>query len=259
MNSLSAHGLRIKRVPPLDATRLSAAGGKGPLMAWRLRAEDFVSRPVSWRATHTPVHVLLLPRPKSTKERFLRGFSPSAAQRPAGKALITLLVRSTGRDAFTTIIAAARGRGSPGPLLTLDVRDRRGNVRRNKLVWTFVTRQSRRQDRDEFDEWRRDSSTSGLLRSDRPTGAVFTTARASASASRLPDVAVFKGPRFHRRARHSRSDFDDTVISLAFLRHVDATAEERADLPCAGHSAMRRARGEELRRGELPTGGDNPF
>jgi DNA gyrase subunit A len=83
---------------------------------------------------------------------------------------------------------------------------------------------------------------------------LLTTANGQCIRFAVPDVRVFKG-RDSTGVRGITLAKGDTVISLAILRHVDATAEERQTY-LRRASAMRRARGEELGAEELPTNGD---
>ena len=137
-----------------------------------------------------------------------------------------------------------------------------GDVRRNELS-DFVDVNAQRQDRDEAR-----ARATAIVGVEICTGSddVLLTTR-SGQCIRFPvtDVRVFEGRELDRRARHQRSATATRVISMAILRHFEATPAERARLsqddaaPCAARARPEEASVGGRRRGDEETSaGDEP-
>jgi DNA gyrase subunit A len=181
------------------------------------REEDFVSR-LFVASTHTPV-LFFSSHGRVYKEKVWR--LPQAAPQARGKALINILPLETG-ELVTTVMPLPEDESSWSQLDVMFATTR-GTVRRNKL--------------SDFVDVRR----SGIIamKLDEGEGIVdvqICTERddvlltcAGGQCIRFPvtDVRVFQG-RTSMGVRGIALAEGDKVISLSILRHVDATAEERA-------------------------------
>jgi DNA gyrase subunit A len=205
----------VKRVP-LSTYRAQRRGGKGRA-GMQTREEDFVSR-LFVASTHTPV-LFFSSHGRVYKEKVWR--LPQAAPQARGKALINILPLETG-ELVTTVMPLPEDESSWSQLDVMFATTR-GTVRRNKL--------------SDFVDVRR----SGIIamKLDEGEGIVdvqICTERddvlltcAGGQCIRFPvtDVRVFQG-RTSMGVRGIALAEGDKVISLSILRHVDATAEERA-------------------------------
>jgi len=205
----------VKRVP-LSTYRAQKRGGKGRA-GMQTREEDFVTR-LFVASTHTPV-LFFSSRGQVYKEKVWR--LPLAAPQARGKALINILPLEQGEN-ITTIMPLPEDESTWG---TLDVMfaTTRGTVRRNKL--------------SDFVDVRR----SGIIAMKLAEGEAIVDVQICTEAAdvlltsaggqciRFPvtDVRVFQG-RTSMGVRGINLEKDDRVISLAILRHVEATADERA-------------------------------
>ena len=211
-----SHAGYIKRVP-LSTYRAQRRGGKGR-SAMQTRDEDFVAR-LFVASTHSPV-LFFSSRGQAYKEKVWR--LPLAAPQARGKALVNMLPIEQG-ERITTIMPL------PEDMETWDKLDvmfatTRGTVRRNKL--------------SDFAQVNRSGKIAMKL--DEGEGIVdvqicsedddvlLTTALGQCIRFAVTDVRVFKG-RDSMGVRGISLGKTDKVISIAILRHTDATPGERAD------------------------------
>ena len=223
-----SHAGYIKRVP-LSTYRAQRRGGKGRA-GMQTREEDFVTR-LFVASTHTPV-LFFSSRGQVYKEKVWR--LPLAAPQARGKALINILPLEQG-ERITTIMPLPEDEASWDKLDVMFATTR-GTVRRNKLS-RLRRRAPLRHDRHEARRGRGASST--CRSAPRTTTCCSPPPAASASASPVDDVRVFKG-RTSMGVRGIALGEGDKVISLSILRHVEATADERAAY-LKRASAVRRA------------------
>src|SRR5947209_1519535 len=222
-----SHAGYAKRVP-LSTYRSQRRGGKGRA-GMQTREEDFVSR-LFVASTHTPV-LFFSSRGKVYKEKVWR--LPVAAPNGRGKALINILPLEQG-ERITTIMPLPEDESS---WANLDVMfaTTGGNVRRNKL--------------SHFVDVRRSGIIAMKLHANESIGDVqictehddvlLTAAGGQCIRFPVTDVRVFTG-RTSMGVRGIALAGEDRLISLTILRHLDASAEERA-----AYLKMRRAlRGE---------------
>src|SRR4051812_33081606 len=213
----------IKRVP-LSTYRAQRRGGKGR-SGMQTRDEDFVTR-LFVAHPHTPV-LFFSSRGQAYKEKVWR--LPVAAPNGRGKALINMLPLDEG-ERITTIMPLPEDESS---WANLDVMfaTTGGNVRRNKL--------------SDFVDVRR----SGIIAMKLDEGEAIVDVQictehddvlltaAGGQCIRFPvtDVRVFTG-RTSMGVRGIALAEGDKLISLAILRHVEATSDERS-----AYQKMRRA------------------
>jgi DNA gyrase subunit A len=218
-----SHAGYVKRVP-LSAYRAQRRGGKGRA-GMQTREEDFVSR-LFVASTHTPV-LFFSSRGQVYKEKVWR--LPVAAPNARGKALINILPLEQG-ERITTIMPLPEDESSWAKLDVMFATTG-GNVRRNKLSDFVDVRRSgiiaMKLDEDE-------AIVDVQICTERDD--VLLTA-AGGQCIRFPvnDVRVFSG-RTSMGVRGIALAKDDKVISLAILRHVEATSDERS-----AYLKMRRA------------------
>src|SRR5262245_15438424 len=205
----------VKRVP-LSTYRAQKRGGKGRA-GMQTREEDFVTR-LFVASTHTPV-LFFSSRGRAYKEKVWR--LPLSAPQARGKALINILPLEQGEN-ITTIMPLPEDEGSWAALDVMFATTR-GTVRRNKL--------------SDFVDVRR----SGIIAMKLAEGEAIVDVQICTEADdvlltsaggqciRFPvsDVRVFQG-RTSLGVRGIALEKGDRVISLAILRHVEATADERA-------------------------------
>jgi DNA gyrase subunit A len=218
-----SHAGYVKRVP-LSTYRAQRRGGKGRA-GMQTRDEDFVSR-LFVASTHTPV-LFFSSRGQVYKEKVWR--LPMAAPNARGKALINILPLEQG-ERITTIMPLPEDESS---WANLDVMfaTTGGNVRRNKL--------------SDFVDVRR----SGIIAMKLDEGEAIVDVQicterddvlltaAGGQCIRFPvtDVRVFTG-RTSMGVRGIALAEADKLISLAILRHVETTSDERS-----AYLKMRRA------------------
>ncbi|MGA8898680.1 DNA gyrase subunit A [Bradyrhizobium sp.] len=218
-----SHAGYVKRVP-LSAYRAQRRGGKGRA-GMQTRDEDFVSR-LFVASTHTPV-LFFSSRGQVYKEKVWR--LPMAAPNARGKAMINILPLEQG-ERITTIMPLPEDESS---WANLDVMfaTTGGTVRRNKLSDFVDVRRSgiiaMKLDEDE-------AIVDVQICTERDD--VLLTA-AGGQCIRFPvtDVRVFSG-RTSMGVRGIALAKGDRLISLAILRHVEATSDERS-----AYLKMRRA------------------
>ena len=218
-----SHAGYVKRVP-LSAYRAQRRGGKGR-SGMQTRDEDFVSR-LFVASTHTPV-LFFSSRGQVYKEKVWR--LPMAAPNARGKALINILPLEQG-ERITTIMPLPEDE-STWAQLDVMFATTGGNVRRNKL--------------SDFVDVRR----SGIIAMKLDDGeaivdvqictehddVLLTAAGGQCIRFPVPDVRVFTG-RTSMGVRGIALSEGDKVISLAILRHVETTSDERS-----AYLKMRRA------------------
>jgi DNA gyrase subunit A len=218
-----SHAGYAKRVP-LSAYRAQRRGGKGRA-GMQTREEDFVSR-LFVASTHTPV-LFFSSRGQVYKEKVWR--LPVAAPNGRGKALINILPLEQG-ERITTIMPLPEDESSWAQLDVMFATTG-GNVRRNKL--------------SDFMDVRR----SGIIAMKLDEGEAIVDVQicterddvlltaAGGQCIRFPvtDVRVFTG-RTSMGVRGIALAGSDKVISLAILRHVETTSDERS-----AYFKMRRA------------------
>ncbi|MGE3990097.1 DNA gyrase subunit A [Pseudorhodoplanes sp.] len=229
-----SHQGYIKRVP-LSTYRAQRRGGKGRA-GMQTREEDFVAR-LFVASTHAPVlYFSSLGRVYKLKVWKL----PVAAPQARGKALINILPLAQG-ERITTIMPLPEDE-STWDNLDVMFATTKGTVRRNKL--------------SDFSDVR----PSGIIAMKLAEGegivdvqictekddVLLTAANGQCIRFAVPDVRVFAG-RSSMGVRGISMEEGDRIISMSILRHVDASAEERA-------AYLRRAnavrRGDETDAGE---------
>jgi DNA gyrase subunit A len=222
------HGGYIKRVP-LSTYRAQRRGGKGRA-GMQTRDEDFVSR-LFVASTHTPV-LFFSSKGQVYKEKVWR--LPMAAPNARGKAMINILPLEQG-ERITTIMPLPEDESSWGNLDVMFATTG-GTVRRNKL--------------SDFVDVRR----SGIIAMKLGEGEAIVDVQictehddvlltaAGGQCIRFPvtDVRVFTG-RTSMGVRGIALSENDTLISLAILRHVETTSDERS-----AYFKMRRAVAGEI-------------
>jgi DNA gyrase subunit A len=211
---LVSHGGYIKRAP-LTTYRAQRRGGKGR-GAMATRDEDFVAR-LFVASTHQPV-LFFSSTGQVYKEKVWR--LPLAAPQARGKALVNLLPLEQD-ERITTIMALPEDEES-WEALDVMFATTRGTVRRNKLSdFAQVNRAGKIAMR--IDEGERIVDVQ--ICSDKDD-VLLTTARGQCIRFPVDDVRVFKG-RDSMGVRGIGLAEGDKVISLAILRSIDVTADER--------------------------------
>ena len=224
-----SHAGYIKRVP-LSTYRAQRRGGKGR-SAMTTRDEDFVTR-LFVANTHTPV-IFFSSEGQAYKEKVWR--LPLAAPNAKGKALVNMLPLSQG-ERITTIMPLPEDEASWDKLDVMFATSR-GTVRRNKLS-DFVQVNRGGKIAMKLDEGDRIVDVQICSEND---DVLLTTAKGQCIRFPVTDVRVFKGRDSMGVRGINLADGDD-IISMAILRHVEATGEERA-----AYLKMRRAvTGEQM-------------
>jgi DNA gyrase subunit A len=218
-----SHAGYVKRVP-LSTYRAQRRGGKGRA-GMQTRDEDFVSR-LFVASTHTPV-LFFSSRGQVYKEKVWR--LPMAAPNARGKAMINILPLEQG-ERITTIMPLPEDESSWGNLDVMFATTG-GNVRRNKL--------------SDFVDVRRSGIIAMKLDDDEAIvdvqicterdDVLLTAAGGQCIRFPVTDVRVFSG-RTSMGVRGIALPKGDKLISLAILRHVEATSDERS-----AYLKMRRA------------------
>ncbi len=209
-----SHAGYVKRVP-LSAYRAQRRGGKGRAGV-QMRDEDFVTK-LFVANTHTPI---LFFSSLGMVYRMKVWRLPVGNPQARGKALINILPLSQD-ERITTIMPLPEAEGDAANL-HLMFATRSGGVRRNAL--------------DDFESINRSGKIAMKLEAGDMIAGVeictdaddvlLTTAQGQCIRFPVNDVRVFKG-RDSTGVRGIKLEKDDHVISMAVIRHVDATAEER--------------------------------
>ena len=274
-----SHRGYIKRVP-LSTYRAQRRGGKGRA-GMSTREEDVVTQ-IFVASTHTP---LLFFSSRGMAYRMKVWRLPAATPQSLGKALVNLLPLTEG-ESITSILPLPEDQTTWGTL-ELMFATRNGNVRRNSLAdFETINRNGKiAMKLDEGDSIVRvaicrpgvpdesggdvsevvngvadneasDEPRDAAADGDEPSDAVklkhldnvlLTTAKGRCIRFPAGYVRLFKG-RGSSGVRGIRLDEGDEVISMAILRHVDATPGERAAY-LKQALAMRRAQGAEVTEG----------
>jgi DNA gyrase subunit A len=218
-----SHAGYVKRVP-LSTYRAQRRGGKGRA-GMQTRDEDFVSR-LFVASTHTPV-LFFSSRGQVYKEKVWR--LPVAAPNARGKALINILPLEQG-ERITTIMPLPEDESSWGNLDVMFATTG-GNVRRNNLSDFVDVRRSgiiamKLEDGEAIVDVQICTEHDDVL---------LTAAGGQCIRFAVTDVRVFSG-RTSMGVRGIALPEGDKLISLAILRHVEATSDERS-----AYLKMRRA------------------
>jgi DNA gyrase subunit A len=210
-----SHAGYVKRVP-LSTYRAQRRGGKGR-SGMQTREEDFVSR-LFIASTHTPV-LFFSSRGQVYKEKVWR--LPIAAPNSRGKALINILPLEQG-ERITTIMPLPEDESTWADLHVMFATTG-GNVRRNKLSdFTDVRRSGIIAMKLEEGE-----SIVDVQIATENDDVLLTAAGGQCIRFPVTDVRVFQG-RTSMGVRGIALGKGDRVISLAILRHMDVSADERA-------------------------------
>ena len=209
-----SHAGYVKRVP-LSAYRAQRRGGKGRAGV-QMRDEDFVTK-LFVANTHTPI---LFFSSAGMVYRMKVWRLPVGNPQARGKALINLLPLA--QDERITTIMPLPEDASDAANLYLMFATRSGGVRRNAL--------------DDFESINRSGKIAmklddgdqiaGVEICSEADDVLLTTAQGQCIRFCVNDVRVFKG-RDSTGVRGIKLEESDYVISMAIIRHVDATAEER--------------------------------
>jgi DNA gyrase subunit A len=210
-----SHAGYVKRVP-LSTYRAQRRGGKGRA-GMQTRDEDFVTR-LFVASTHTPV-LFFSSRGQVYKEKVWR--LPQAAPQARGKALINILPLQQGEN-ITTIMPLPEDESTWGQKDVMFATTR-GTVRRNKLSDFADVRRSGiiAMKLDEGD------SIVDVQTCTEDDDVLLTSAAGQCIRFAVNDVRVFQG-RTSMGVRGINLADGDRMISLSILRHVEATADERA-------------------------------
>ena len=227
-----SHRGYIKRVP-LSTYRAQRRGGKGR-SGMATRDEDFVTQ-LFVTSTHTPV--LFFSSHGMCYRMKVWRLPPAAPQSP-GKALINLLPLSDG-EAITSILPLPEDSATWSEL-ELMFATKSGNIRRNALA-DFENINRNGKIAMKLDE----GDTIVQVAIARPDQDVLLTTADGQSVRFLisDEVRLFKG-RDSTGVRGVKLADGDTVISMAILDHVEATAPERAAY-LKQAAALRRSEGED--------------
>ena len=209
-----SHGGYIKRVP-LAIYRAQHRGGKGR-SGMATREEDFVAQ-LFVVNTHTPV-LFFSSRGIAYKMKVWR--LPLAAPQARGKALVNLLPLEQG-ERISTIMPLPEDEGSWDSLDVMFATTG-GTVRRNKLS-DFVDVRSNGKIAMKLDA---DEAIIGVETCTPDSDIVLTTALGQCIRFAATDVRVFKG-RGSTGVRGVNLAAGDRVISMAVIRHFEASAAER--------------------------------
>ncbi len=237
-----SHAGYVKRVP-LSAYRAQRRGGKGRA-GMQTRDEDFVSR-LFVASTHTPV-LFFSSRGQVYKEKVWR--LPMAAPNARGKAMINILPLEQG-ERITTIMPLPEDESSWGNHDVMFATTG-GNVRRNKLSDFVDVRRSgiiamKLDDNEAIVDVQICTERDDVL---------LTAAGGQCIRFAVTDVRVFSG-RTSMGVRGIALPEGDKLISLAILRHVEATSDERSAYLKMRRAVAGEAAAEEVAEAEEETSG----
>jgi DNA gyrase subunit A len=210
-----SHAGYVKRVP-LSAYRAQRRGGKGR-SGVGMKEEDFVTK-LFVANTHTPI---LFFSSLGMVYRLKVWRLPEGNPQARGKALINLLPLAEG-ERITTIMPMPEDQAS-WVSLHLMFATTSGGVRRNELAdFENINRAGKiAMKLDAGDH------IAGVEICSEADDVLLTTAQGQCIRFPVADVRVFKG-RDSSGVRGIRLDTGDQVISMAVIRHVEASADERA-------------------------------
>jgi DNA gyrase subunit A len=227
-----SHRGYIKRVP-LSTYRAQRRGGKGRA-GMATREEDVVTQ-IFIASTHTPV---LFFSSRGMVYRMKVWRLPAATPQSPGKALVNLLPLVEG-ESITSILPLPEDEKTWGAL-ELMFATRAGSVRRNSLAdFESINRNGKiAMKLDEGDRIVRVAVCGPQ------ENVLLTTAQGRCIRFPVGDVRLFKG-RDSTGVRGIRLEAGDEVISMAILRHAEASPGERAAY-LKQALAVRRSQGAEL-------------
>ena len=229
-----SHAGYVKRVP-LSAYRAQRRGGKGRA-GMATREEDFVTR-LFVASTHTPV-LFFSSRGIVHKMKVWR--LPIAAPQSRGKALVNMLPLAAG-ERITTVMPLPEDEAEWARFhVVFATTD--GDIRRNDLAdFVQINRNGKIAMKLEGD-----TSIVDVQLCTENDDILLTTKLGQSIRFAVPEVRVFQS-RNSTGVRGILLAEGDAVISMAIVRHVDASAEERSS-----YLRMRRAvtAGEEGQLGE---------
>ncbi|MFT0859052.1 DNA gyrase subunit A [Ancylobacter sp. G4_0304] len=209
-----SHAGYVKRVP-LSTYRAQRRGGKGR-SGMQTRDEDFVTR-LFVASTHAPV-LFFSSKGQVYKLKVWR--LPLAAPQARGKALVNILPLDAD-ERITSIMALPDE--ETWSRLQIMFATTGGTVRRNELSdFTNVNRNGKIAMKLEEGE-----SIADVQLCTEDDDVVLTSARGQCIRFPVTEVRVFKG-RDSMGVRGIQLDDGDRMISMAIIRHVAASAEERA-------------------------------
>src|SRR6476660_3347974 len=222
----------VKRVP-LSTYRAQRRGGKGRA-GMQTRDEDFVTR-LFVANTHQPV-LYFSSHGRVYKQKVWK--LPQAAPQARGKALINILPLSEG-ETINTIMPLPEDEKTWAALDVMFATTR-GTVRRNKLSDFAEVRPSgiiaMKLDEGE--------GIVGVQICTESDDVLLTASGGQCIRFPVPEVRVFAG-RTSMGVRGINLEEGDRVISLSILRHVAATADERAAYLKRASAVRRGEEGEE--------------
>jgi DNA gyrase subunit A len=227
-----SHRGYIKRVP-LSTYRAQRRGGKGRA-GMATREEDVVTQ-IFIASTHTPV---LFFSSRGMVYRMKVWRLPAATPQSTGKALVNLLPLVEG-ESITSILPLPEDEKTWGAL-ELMFATMAGSVRRNSLA-DFESINRNGKIAMKLDEGDRIVRVAVCAPDE---NVLLTTAQGRCIRFPVGDVRQFKG-RDSTGVRGIRLEEADTVISMAILRHAEASAGERAAY-LKQALAVRRSQGAEL-------------
>ncbi len=209
-----SHAGYVKRVP-LSAYRAQRRGGKGRAAA-QMRDEDFVTK-LFVANTHTPI---LFFSSAGMVYRMKVWRLPVGNPQARGKALINLLPLA--QDERITTIMPLPEDASDAANMHLMFATRSGSVRRNELSdFENINRSGKIAMKLDVGD-----QIANVEICSNEDDVLLTTALGQCIRFCVDDVRVFKG-RDSTGVRGIKLEEGDQVISMAIIRHVDASAEER--------------------------------
>jgi DNA gyrase subunit A len=238
------HGGYVKRTP-LTTFRLQNRGGKGK-SGMATKEEDAVTRVFS-ASTHTPM-LFFSSGGKVYKLKVWR--LPIGTATARGKAFVNLFPIEHG-ETMTSILALPEDEAAWEGMDVMFA-TRSGGVRRNRLS-DFVQVNKNGKIAMKLDEG---DAIIGVALCQAADDVLLTSALGRCIRFPVDDVRVFAG-RASDGVRGIRLARDDSVISMAILRAVDATGEERAAY-LKHASAMRRAAEGDDEAPPEPAAADEP-
>lgn len=209
-----SHAGYIKRVP-LSTYRAQRRGGKGR-SAMQTRDEDFVTR-LFVASTHAPV-LFFSSKGQVYKLKVWR--LPLAAPQARGKALVNILPLASDERITSVVLLPEKGEENERAQIMFSTTS--GMVRRNALSdFEHVNRNGKIAMKLGEGE---SIAEVGLCNED--DDVLLTTANGACIRFPVTDVRVFKG-RDSVGVRGIRLEDGDRIISMAIIRHVEASADER--------------------------------
>ncbi|QFR32315.1 DNA gyrase subunit A [Ancylobacter sp. TS-1] len=223
-----SHTGYVKRVP-LSTYRAQRRGGKGR-SAMQTKDEDFVTR-LFVASTHAPV-LFFSSKGQVYKLKVWR--LPMAAPQSRGKALVNILPLTEG-ERITSIMALPDE--ETWSRLQIMFATTGGTVRRNELSdFTNVNRNGKIAMKLEEGE-----SIADVQLCTESDDVLLTSANGQCIRFPVTEVRVFKG-RDSMGVRGIQLEDGDKLISMAIIRHLDATSGERTEY-IKRANAVRRAQG----------------